>query len=304
MANKNESTAGKNKSSTNKNKKVNGMGTKVWFITGASRGFGKAFAQRALEEGCMVAATARKSETVTAALGEHENLLPLSLDVTKQEQIDAAVQAVLDRFGRIDVLLNNAGYGIFGALEEVSDAEVRALFDTNFFGGMSLTRTVLPHMRAQESGRVVFMGSMASFACDPGGSAYDATKFAVAAMSEALALEMKPFGIESMVVEPGMFRTDFFDGSSIRTPEHTIDAYDGTPARGAMDYCLSHNHLQYGDPQKAAAVLYDIVSSEDPLPLWLPIGRDAVKKYERKFAQMVEAIQPYRDRLRDCSFDE
>lgn len=280
------------------------MSAEVWLITGASRGFGREFARYALEKGCKVAATARKPEAVTAALGEHENLFPVALDVTKQDQIDAAVECVIKHFGRIDVLLNNAGYGIFGALEEVSDAEVRALFDTNFFGAMSLTRTVLPYMRAQKSGRLVFMGSMASFSCDPGGSAYDATKFAVAAMSEALSLEMKPFGVESMVVEPGMFRTDFFDGVSIRTPERTIAAYDNTPARGAMNYCLSHNHQQYGDPRKAAALLYDVVSSEEPMPLWLPVGRDAVKKYERKFAQMVEAIQPYRDRMRDCSFDQ
>lgn len=280
------------------------MDTPVWLITGASRGFGKAFAQAALSHGCRVAAGARKPEAVTAALGESEQLLPVKLDVTNQQEIAEAVAQVIAEFGRIDVLVNNAGYGIFGSLEETTDAETRAIFGTNVFGMMNVTRAVLPHMRAQGAGRVVNIGSMASFACDPGGSLYDATKFSVAAVSEVLSLEMKPFGIESMVVEPGMFRTNFFDGSSIRTPKAPIAAYDGTPARGAEDYCLGHNYQQHGDPQKAAEFVYKVVSSPEPLPWWLPVGKDAIKKFEKKLTQMVESIQPYKEEASNLFIDE
>lgn len=280
------------------------MDTPVWLITGASRGFGKEFVQVALSNSCRVAATARKPEAVKAAFGESENLLPVALDVTKPEQISEAVSQVIKEFGRIDVLVNNAGYGIFGSLEETSDAETRAIFDTNVFGMMNVTRAVLPYMRAQKSGRIVSIGSMASFACDPGGALYDATKFAVAAVSETLALEMKPFGIEAMVVEPGMFRTNFFDGSSIRVPESPLPEYDGTPARGAADYCLGHNYQQHGDPKKAAEFVYKVASSPEPLPLWLPVGKDAVKKFEKKFAQMIESIQPYKEEASDLFIEE
>ncbi len=280
------------------------MDTPVWLITGASRGFGKEFATVALEHGCRVAAGARKPETVREAFGENGNLLPVALDVTDQEQIEQAVEQTIQQFGRIDVLVNNAGYGIFGSLEETSDAETRAIFDTNVFGMMNVTRAVLPHMRAQGSGRVISIGSMASFACDPGGSLYDATKFAVAAVSETLALEMKPFGIEAMVVEPGMFRTNFFDGSSIRTPENPLAAYDGTPARGAANYCLGHNYQQHGDPRKAAEFVYQVASVSEPLPLWLPVGKDAVKKFEKKLGKMVESIQPYKEQASNLFIDE
>lgn len=280
------------------------MDTPVWFITGASRGFGSEFARTALAHGCRVVATARKPEAVTAALGEHENLLPVALDVTKQEQIDGAVKAALEAFGRIDVLVNNAGYGIFGALEELSDAETRAIFDTNVFGTLNVTRAILPHMRARQSGRIVMLGSIASFACDPGGSLYDGGKAVLASISEVLSLEMKPFGIESMVILPGMFRTNFFDGSSIKRPEHTLSVYDDSPARSAEDYCLGHNYQQHGDPAKATELVYQVVTSPDPMPLWLPLGKDAIKKYEKKFTRMIEAIQPYKEAASDLFIDE
>lgn len=282
----------------------NSASAPVWFITGASRGFGSEFARVALTNGCRVAATARKPEAVTAALGEHENLLPVALDVTNQEQITEAVKTVISTFGRIDMLVNNAGYGIFGSLEELSDTETHAIFDTNVFGMISVTRAVLPHMRKQQSGRIITVGSIASVACDPGGSLYDAGKAAVAAVSEALTLEMKPFGIESMVILPGMFRTNFFDGSSIQTPANPIADYDGTPARGAEEYCLGHNYQQHGDPAKAAQLVYQIASSDEPLPLWLPLGKDAVKKFEKKYTRMIESIQPYKEAASDLFVDE
>lgn len=276
----------------------------VWVITGASRGFGAEFVSVALEHGARVAATARKPEAVTDAFGMHDSLLPVALDVCDPDSITNAINTIINTWGRIDVLVNNAGYGIFGALEECSDVETRAIYDTNVFGLMNVTRAVLPFMRTQHSGRIVNMGSMASFACDPGGALYDSTKFAVAAISETLSLEMAPFGIESMVVEPGMFRTNFFGSASIKTPAHEIEAYDGTPARGAMEFCVSHDHLQKGDPHKAAEFVYDVVSNPAPLPLWLPVGKDAYKKFERKLTQMIESVQPYKEAGSNLFVDE
>lgn len=281
------------------------MDSPVWLITGASRGFGNSFARIALANGCRVVATARKPAAVVASLGEHDDLLPVELDVTDTQSIKTAVDAAIEAFGRIDVLVNNAGFGIFGSLEEMTDEEMRAIYETNVFGAMNVTRAVLPIMRAQGSGRIINMGSMASFACDPGGTLYDSTKFAIAGMSEALALEMKPFGIESMVVEPGMFRTNFFDRSSIRTPANPLAAYDGTPARGAEEYCLGHNYQQNGDPDKAAAFVYRVVADEDtPLPLWLPVGKDAFKKFEKKLTAMVESVSSYREEGSDLFVDQ
>lgn len=281
------------------------MDSPVWLITGASRGFGNSFARIALANGCRVVATARKPAAVVASLGEHDDLLPVELDVTDTQSIKTAVDAAIEAFGRIDVLVNNAGLGIFGSLEEMTDEEMRAIYETNVFGAMNVTRAVLPIMRAQGSGRIINMGSMASFACDPGGTLYDSTKFAIAGMSEALALEMKPFGIESMVVEPGMFRTNFFDRSSIRTPANPLAAYDGTPARGAEEYCLGHNYQQNGDPDKAAAFVYRVVADEDtPLPLWLPVGKDAFKKFEKKLTAMVESVSSYREEGSDLFVDQ
>ncbi len=267
----------------------------VWVITGASRGFGAEFVSVALEHGARVAATARKPEAVIDTFGIQDNLLPVALDVCDPDSIKNAITTIIDAWGRIDVLVNNAGYGIFGALEECSDAETRAIYDTNVFGLINVTRAVLPHMRAQHAGRIVNMGSMASFACDPGGALYDSTKFAVAAISETLSLEMAPFGIEAMVVEPGMFRTNFFGSASIKTPSKELDDYDGTPARGAMEFCITHDHLQKGDPHKAAEFVYEIVASPDPMPLWLPVGKDAYKKFEQKLTHMIESVQPYKE---------
>lgn len=280
------------------------MDTPVWLITGASRGFGKAFAQTALSHGCRVAASARNPQAVVNAFGERDNLYPVALDVTNPDQISKAVERIIEKFGRIDVLVNNAGYGIFGSVEELSDKETRDLFDTNVFGAFNVTRAVLPHMRSQKSGRIVMLGSIASIACDPGGPLYDSSKAAIGALGEVLSLEMRPFGIESMTIAPGMFRTNFFDGSSIKRPNAPMEVYNDTPARSAEDYCLGHNYQQHGDPNKAAELVYRIVSSPDPMPQWLPLGKDAVKKFERKLTEMIKALQPYKNEACDLFIDQ
>jgi NAD(P)-dependent dehydrogenase (short-subunit alcohol dehydrogenase family) len=278
------------------------MDERVWLITGASRGMGACFAKKALEEGDCVAASARRPEAITEALGESDHLLPVELDVTDQDSIAAAVDKVIATFGRIDVLLNNAGYGIFGALEETTDAETHAIYDTNVFGTMNVIRAVLPHLRERQSGRIVTIASMAGYATDPGGALYDSTKFALVGLTEVLAQELKPFGIETMAVCPGMIRTNFFGSNSLKVPEHLLPAYDGTPARGAMEYCLSHDGHQYGDPEKVAAFVYDVTTSTEPLPTWLPVGKDAMKKLFEKCETMMEMVKPYYDRAVATSF--
>ncbi|MGO4578100.1 oxidoreductase [Cupriavidus sp. 2TAF22] len=259
---------------------------KVWFITGASRGFGVLIAQDALDRGDRVVATARNPEAIIAALGEHPNLLAARLDVTSEaDAIDVTKQAVA-RFGRIDVLVNNAGYGLLGAVEEASDAEVRRQFDTNVFGVLSVTRAVLPTMRAQSSGHVINISSIGGYVAYPGWGVYGATKFALEGITEALRVELAPLGIHATVVEPGFFRTDFLESSSMVPTASRIDAYEQTV--GAMRTMMAAaNHKQPGDPRKLSTAILQLADSAEP-PLRLPLGSDTVAKI-REINQSVEA---------------
>ena len=178
------------------------IGNKVWFITGASRGFGRELARDALERGDFVVATARKPQAVTSVLGAHDNLLSVGLDVTDEVQAVAAAKAAVDRFGRIDVLVNNAGYGLLGAVEEASAKEVEQQFATNVFGLLNVTRAILPHMRRAGRGHVVNISAIAGYSAFPGWGVYSATKFAVEGLTEAMAAELAPLGIHATVVEP------------------------------------------------------------------------------------------------------
>lgn len=235
----------------------------VWFITGASRGLGAQIARAALEHGVDVAVGVRNPDRLPTDIAERA--FAVRLDVTRTEDISGAVAAVVERFGGIDVLVNNAGRGLLGALEEVTDAEARSLFDLNVFGLINVTRAVLPHMRAAGGGKLVHIGSRSGFEGEPGVGLYSASKFAVAGISEALSAELAPFGIQSMIVEPGVFRTDFLDESSLSMPANRIDAYDGTLAHDALDWVGDANHTQLGDPVKGAALIYQ-VADEEKLP--------------------------------------
>src|SRR4051812_7357273 len=191
---------------------------KTWFITGASSGFGTAFAEHALERGDNVVATARNPARLEALVARAPaRVLALKLDVTNAATIQPAVDAALRRFGHIDYLFNNAGFGLVGAIEETSDAELRAVLDTNFFGAVAVTRAVLPAMRARRSGAIVNVSSMGGQMSFEGVGAYSASKFALEGMSEALALEVKPFGIKVLIVEPGSFRTGFGGADALRS---------------------------------------------------------------------------------------
>jgi NAD(P)-dependent dehydrogenase (short-subunit alcohol dehydrogenase family) len=258
--------------------------SKVWFITGASRGFGVLMAKDALTRGDSVVATARNPQSVTDALGANPNLLALRLDVTQEAAAVLAARAAVDRFGRIDVLVNNAGYGLLGAVEEASAQEVEQQFATNVFGVLTVTRAVLPQMRRQRGGRIVNISSIGGYAAYPGWGVYGATKFAVEGLTEALDAELSPLGIRATVVEPGFFRTDFLDASSLVRVRTEIAAYAHTV--GAMrEHMASANHQQPGDPAKLATALLTLADSETP-PVRLPLGSDTVYRITEKNRQV------------------
>ncbi len=236
---------------------------RVWFITGASRGFGALIAQEALAAGDAVVATARDPATVTARLGAHERLLATRLDVTSETEAHAAVGAAVKKFGRIDVLVNNAGYGLLGAIEEASAEETQKLFGTNVFGLLGVTRAVLPHMRRQRSGRIINLSSVGGYTGYPGWGVYGATKFAVEGISEALAGEVAPLGIHVTVVEPGFFRTDFLDETSLSRTAQEIEDYRDTVGK-TRAHAADVNRGQRGDPRKLAKAFMRLVDDRNP----------------------------------------
>jgi NAD(P)-dependent dehydrogenase (short-subunit alcohol dehydrogenase family) len=274
---------------------------RTWLITGASRGMGLEFARVALQNGHRVAASARNPQAVIDALGEQENLYPVALDVTDIDSIERAITSIVERFGGLDIVVNNAGYGIFGALEETTDAETRAIYETNVFGTMNVIRAALPSLRDSDFARIVNIASMAGYATDPGGSLYDTTKFAIVGLTEVLESELAEFGIQCMAVCPGMIRTNFFDSSSLKRASRTLDVYEGSAAHAALDYCLSHNYMQHGDPVKVAKLVYDVTMSEK-MPLWLPVGKEAMKKLKQKCERMIAETMPYYEVSCDTSY--
>jgi NAD(P)-dependent dehydrogenase (short-subunit alcohol dehydrogenase family) len=266
---------------------------KTWFITGASRGFGALIAEQALGRGDNVVATARDPATVTSRLGDTPNLLAVALDVTNDAQAHEAADAAIARFGHIDILLNNAGFGLLGAVEEATKQEIERVYATNVFGLLAVTRAVLPHMRRQRSGHVLNISSIGGYAASAGWGVYCSTKFAVEGLTEALALELKPLGIHATVIEPGFFRTDFLDARSLSTSPSQIDDYADTA--GAMrGFAATANHAQPGDPAKLAQALMTVVDAADP-PLRMPFGSDTVRRIEQKNAFVAQELARWRD---------
>jgi NAD(P)-dependent dehydrogenase (short-subunit alcohol dehydrogenase family) len=266
---------------------------KTWFITGASRGFGALIAEQALQRGDNVAATARDPATVVSRLGASLNLLAVALDVTDESQARAAAEAAVARFGGIDILLNNAGFGLLGAVEEATAPEIERVYATNVFGLLAVTRAVLPHMRRQRSGHVLNISSIGGYAASAGWGVYCSTKFAVEGLTEALALELKPLGIHATVIEPGFFRTDFLDARSLSVSPSEIADYAETA--GAMrNFAAAANHAQPGDPAKLARALMTLVDADDP-PLRMPFGSDAVRRIEAKNAFVAQELARWRD---------
>lgn len=265
---------------------------KTWFITGASRGFGLRIARLALAQGDNVVATARRADTVVEALGEHPRLLALALDVTDEAQAEAAAAAAIDRFGAIDVLLNNAGFGLLGAVEEASAADVERLYRTNVFGLLHVTRAVLPFMRARRSGRILNISSIGGYRGAAGFGVYSSTKFAVEGLSEALHAELAPLGIHVTVVEPGYFRTDFLDATSLSVSLAQIEDY-GATAGAVRGRAVDLNHAQPGDPDRLAEVLVAFADTPNP-PVRLPLGSDTVAAIEAKHAADAAILAAWR----------
>jgi NAD(P)-dependent dehydrogenase (short-subunit alcohol dehydrogenase family) len=282
----------------------NGKGNnmRVWFITGASRGFGALIAEAALKAGDGVVATARDPSTVTARLGAHERLLATRLDVTSEAEAHEAAGQAVKKFGRIDILVNNAGYGLLGAIEEASASETTKLFNTNVFGLLGVIRAVLPHMRRQRSGHVINISSVGGYAGYPGWGVYGATKFAVEGISEALAAEVAPLGIKVTVVEPGFFRTDFLDDSSlVRTAQHIDDYRESVGNTRA--HAADVNHGQRGDPRKLASAFIALVNAKNP-PLRLPLGSDTVERIEAKNSFVARELAEWRTLATSTDFTE
>lgn len=255
---------------------------RVWFITGASTGFGRTLAEQTLRAGHRVIATARKPEQI-ANLGYHysDRCLVLPLDVTNQDQIDSAVTQAFARFGRVDVLVNNAGYGLAGAIEEVSETEYMPMFETNVFGLLRVTRAFLPHLRKQRSGHILNLSSIGGLVASPGMGFYNATKFAVEGLSEALAAEVAPFGIRVTIIEPGPFRTDFLGRSGVVAKNRIAD-YDAT-AGNMRKYFAENDGKQRGDPHRAVRAMIQVVESPNP-PLRLLLGASAFERLRSKLA--------------------
>lgn len=266
---------------------------KTWFITGTSRGFGTIIAKAALEAGDNVIGTGRRAADVIRALGASDRLLAVDLDVNDEGAARAAVKAGIERFGGIDVLVNNAGFGILGGVEETSAADVEAVFRTNVFGLLSVTRAVLPQMRQQRSGHIINLSSIGGYQSFIGWGVYCSTKFAVEGITEALALELAPLGIFATTVEPGFFRTDFLDAKSLTTAPTSIPDYAETV--GAMRTAMGHaNHQQPNNPEKIGPALLKLANHPRP-PVRLPLGADTVEAIEKKNAFVAKELAEWRE---------
>lgn len=265
----------------------------VWFITGASRGLGTDIAKAALSAGHFVVATGRDAARVEAAVGAHENLLALPLDVTDEAAARTAAATAVERFGRIDVLVNNAGNFYAGFFETISPEQMRAQFETNFFGPLNVTRAILPEMRAQRSGQIITVTSTAAFVGGGFTSAYAASKFALEGWAESLTPELELFGISVMTVVPGFFRTELLvEGSSTIWPTIALADYADADAQTRTAF-RSMNGQQVGDPAKLAAALVDL-SDRGDLPHRFIAGDDAMQSVEQKQATVQQQIDALR----------
>jgi NAD(P)-dependent dehydrogenase (short-subunit alcohol dehydrogenase family) len=275
---------------------------KVWLVTGTGRGMGTDIGRAALDAGHAVVATGRNPDRVNAVLGAHEDLLTVALDVTDPTSVAAAVDAAVQRFGRIDVLVNNAGNFYAGFFEEVTPEDFRAQIETNLFGPLNVTRAVLPVMRAQRSGLVVTFSSSAGITGGEFTSAYAASKFALEGWSESLTPEVAPFGIRTMLVEPGFFRTELLTEDSTRYPESTIDDY-AVRTRQTVTAWKGMNGQQGGDPAKLAHALVQLTGSDEP-PLRWAAGADAIAALEQKAQQLLAQADAHRDLSSSLAHDD
>ncbi|MFD0764424.1 SDR family NAD(P)-dependent oxidoreductase [Mucilaginibacter lutimaris] len=262
---------------------------KTWFITGASKGLGLSLVKQLLAAGQNVAATSRHLAELVVAVGSTaDNFLPIEVDLANEDSVGCAMHQTKKAFGSIDVVINNAGYGIGGSIEELTDKETRDSFDVNVFGTLNVIRMVMPYMRYQQSGHIINISSIAGFAPGIGWSVYAATKFAVEGLSTVLAEDVREFGVKVTVVAPGAFRTSFLTPESIAIAKNRIEDYKVVGA--SLDRYLGYHGLQAGDPEKAAAAIINVAYNENP-PLHLLLGADA---YDRAMAQLEKLEKEFR----------
>ena len=274
---------------------------KVWFISGAGRGMGTDIVKAALAAGNAVVATGRSPEKVAAAVGAADDLLVVKLDVTDPADAKAAADAAVARFGRIDVLVNNAGNFYAGFFEEMSPEDFRAQVETNLFGPINVTRAILPVMRAQRAGLVVAISSTAGIVGSEFGSAYSTSKFGMEGWIEALTPEVAPFGIRTMIVEPGFFRTELLTPESTRYTRSSIDDYAERAEQMAVAFS-DMNGRQAGDPAKLAAALVSVAQNENPPLRWVA-GADAVAAVEKKARDLLAQVDAYRELSSNLAHD-
>lgn len=275
---------------------------KVWLISGCSKGFGRVLAEELLANTqAFVVATARQISTLDDLVAQYpERVLALQLDVSNSHDIQNAIQSITQKIGRIDVLVNNAGYGIVSALEECPISDIRAIFDTNVFGLIELTQAVLPLMRHQKSGHILNISSVAGLVSMAGATIYNATKFAVEGLSEGLAQEIATFGIHLTIIEPGPFRTDFAGESLKIIQPHS--AYQGTLLDQTRAYYTQVHNNQTGDPVKAARMMIEVAKMDNP-PLRLPLGNIAMDRIHTKFTKQNEDFKQLEAWARSADFD-
>lgn len=275
-------------------KKYNIMNTsKVWYVTGASQGLGLTLVKKLLENGYRVAASSRDVHTLNQAVGliDKDRFLPLVVDLNNPDCIDESIQKTLVAFGRIDVVVNNAGYGMTGTIEETGEQEIRNIFNINMLATVEVVKSVLPVMRIQKSGYIINIGSVAGFVGAPGWSVYSATKAAVAAFSEVIALDVKEFGIRVTVVEPSGFRTGFLSKNSLAVTESKLDGYQAV--KEIQKRYLAGNGQQPGDPEKASEILIELAEKENP-PLHLYLGQDAYNRVSAKLSAMTAELEAWK----------
>lgn len=275
---------------------------KVILITGAGRGMGTDIARAAIASGHTVVATGRNSDSVEKAIGRSDSLLALKLDVTKPDEIESAVKAALNKFGQIDVLVNNAGNFYAGFFEELSPEDFRAQIETNLFGPINVTRAVLPVMRRQRSGLVVTISSTGGISGQAFVSAYAASKFGIEGWIESLAPEIAPFGIRTMLVEPGFFRTELLTEDSTIYPEPAIDDY-AEQTRQTVAAWKGMSGKQGGDPAKLAHALMGLIGQDNPPFRWAA-GADAIETFQKKASELVAQAEAYQDLSSSLAFDE
>jgi short-subunit dehydrogenase len=264
--------------------------SKIWYVTGASQGLGLTLVKMLLDNGHRVAATSRDAHALSQAVGlvDKERFLPMAVDLNNPDCIDESVQQTLTAFGRLDVVVNNAGYGMAGTLEEIPEQDIINIFKVNVLATINVVKRILPVMRDQKSGYIINMGSVAGFVGAPGWSVYSATKAAVAAFSEVLALDVKEFNINVTVVEPSGFRTSFLTKDSLAFVESKIEGYKAV--KDTQERYMAANGKQPGDPERASEILMELAESEEP-PVHLYLGGDAYNRASEKLKSMTAELE-------------